>query len=401
MSNIKKNVPELRFPGFEGEWVFVKAEELFENSSLKGELGLPIYSVTLFDGMVKRDSLDRVVEDISEPKGNRQVKKGEIAYNMMRMWQGALGVAKEDCMVSPSYVVLKPVKNVLSSFYFRIFKTKKYLYLLTSHSQGITSDRLRLYYKDFAQIKLPFTMFSEQIKVDIFFNFIDSKIELLTKKKELMEQYKKGMMQKIFSQEIRFKADDGNDYPDWEEKKLVDITEISNGCSLDQNEQKKGIKVSRIETISNGHIDPTRIGYVQTDINTSKYKILYGDILFSNINSVKHIGKNAIFEDEYDFYHGMNLLRLKSLKIHSKFLYYYLNTFSLKKHFQRVCNQAVSQASINQTELGKTLIVYPNHDEQKKIANFLASIDDKITVIDNELSSVKVFKKGLLQKMFV
>ena len=99
-----ESVPILRFREFrdKGEWEESKAGRLFVNRVNKGEEGLPIYSVTMHDGMVRRDSLGRNYNDIEEAAGNKKACKNDIAYNMMRMWQGALGVAPEDCLVSPA-----------------------------------------------------------------------------------------------------------------------------------------------------------------------------------------------------------------------------------------------------------------------------------------------------------
>ncbi len=103
-------VPRLRFPEFRsaGSWSKVTAGELFLNRIERGRPGLPIYSVTMTDGLVPRASLDRKIDDIAEASANKTVRTGDLAYNMMRMWQGALGIAPEDCMVSPAYIVLEP-----------------------------------------------------------------------------------------------------------------------------------------------------------------------------------------------------------------------------------------------------------------------------------------------------
>ena len=159
--------PRLRFPAFRKAraWEQKQAGELFTNRIEHGEDGLPIYSVTMDDGMVKRSSLDRKFDDIAESAGNKRVHKNDIAYNMMRMWQGAIGVAVEDCMVSPAYIVLTPQEGVSSDFIGRFLKTPWSLRSLTSQSHGLTKDRLRLYYKDFAQIALPLPSPAEQQKI--------------------------------------------------------------------------------------------------------------------------------------------------------------------------------------------------------------------------------------------
>ncbi|SFE02393.1 restriction endonuclease subunit S [Nitrosomonas sp. Nm166] len=195
-----ETLPKLRFPKFRdaGEWEEKKAGTLFANRIEEGEDGLPIYSVTMNDGMVKRSSLDRKVDDIAESSGNKKAYKDDIAYNMMRMWQGAFGVSAEDCMVSPAYVVLAPEDKVCSDFFGYLFKLPKYLLLLTSHSQGLTLDRLRLYYKDFAQISLLIPTFLEQQKIADCLTTLDDLIAAQTQKLTALKTHKKGLMQQLF-----------------------------------------------------------------------------------------------------------------------------------------------------------------------------------------------------------
>lgn len=192
--------PRLRFPEFRDApvWDERAAANFFANRIEKGEAELPIYSVTITDGLVRRSSLDRTVDDIAEAGGNKRAHRGDIAYNMMRMWQGASGVASEDCMVSPAYVVLSAQEGVHSDFYGYLLKLPKYLRLLTSHSQGLTKDRLRLYYKDFARIPLPRLDFREQEKVANALLSIDNLIAAETEKLDALEVNKQGLMQQLF-----------------------------------------------------------------------------------------------------------------------------------------------------------------------------------------------------------
>lgn len=195
-----ETVPRLRFREFRevGEWKRKKASSLFANRTEEGEAGLPIYAVTMNEGMIKRTSLDREFDDIAEPEGNKKAHKHDIAYNMMRMWQGASGVAVEDCMVSPAYVVLAPRKGVHSSFFGYLFKLPKYLRALTSHSQGLTLDRLRLYYKHFAEILLPHPFIPEQKKITDCLSSLDELITVHIQKLETLKAHKKGLMQGLF-----------------------------------------------------------------------------------------------------------------------------------------------------------------------------------------------------------
>ena len=195
-----ETLPKLRFPEFReaGKWQEKKAGSLFANRVEDGEEGLPIYSVTMNDGMVKRSSLERRVDDIAESGGNKKVRKGDIAYNMMRMWQGAFGVSKEDCMVSPAYVVLSPESDTYPDFFGYLFKLPKYLQLLTSHSQGLTLDRLRLYYKDFARIPVLTPSPLEQQRIADCFASLDDLITAQAQKLAALKTHKKGLMQQLF-----------------------------------------------------------------------------------------------------------------------------------------------------------------------------------------------------------
>lgn len=195
-----EDVPRLRFPEFKksGTWKKETAGNLFSNRIERGHAGLPIYSVTLNNGMVLRSSLVRRIEDISEPEGNKKVRKGDIAYNMMRMWQGALGVAPEDCMVSPAYIVLKPKNGTVSDFYGIVFKSPDILRLLTAHSRGLTEDRLRLYYDDFAKIPLPNPSVSEQNKISDCMSSLDELINAQSRKIDALRSYNEGLMQQLF-----------------------------------------------------------------------------------------------------------------------------------------------------------------------------------------------------------
>ena len=95
----------------------------------------------------------------------------------------------------------------------------------------------------------------------------------------------------------------------WKKVRLSNCCSIRNGLSLIQNDSQIGYLVTRIETISHRYIDLNKVGYLETSIDISKYKLNEGDVLFSNINSVSHIGKTAFVDKKYNLYHGMNLLR--------------------------------------------------------------------------------------------
>lgn len=195
-----ETVPRLRFPEFRkaGDWMNVAAGQLFSNRTEKGGAKLPIYSVTMNDGLVPRTSLDRRIEDVAEPGANKTVRRGDIAYNMMRMWQGALGVAPEDCMVSPAYIVLEPQAGVNPCFFYFLLKLPETLQVLTAHSRGLTEDRLRLYYDDFAKVLLLCPSPTEQKRIADCLSSLDDRISVQSQKIGALKTHKEGLMQQLF-----------------------------------------------------------------------------------------------------------------------------------------------------------------------------------------------------------
>lgn len=192
--------PRLRFSKFRDadNWEIKLGGELFTNRKEKGEAGLPIYSVTMHEGMVPRSSLGRNFHDIKDPSGNKKAHQGDIAYNMMRMWQGALGTAPEDCMVSPAYVVLKPRRGASSDFFSYFFKLPESLRLLTITSRGLTKDRLRLYFDDFAKMQLRVPSKHEQQRIADCLTSLDNLIAIEARKLDTLKTHKKGLLQQLF-----------------------------------------------------------------------------------------------------------------------------------------------------------------------------------------------------------
>ncbi|CFK64742.1 restriction modification system DNA specificity domain-containing protein [Burkholderia pseudomallei] len=195
-----ESVPRLRFPEFRkaGDWMSVAAGGLFSNRSEKGKSKLPIYSVTMNEGLVPRMSLDRRIEDVAEPSANKTARRGDIAYNMMRMWQGALGVAPEDCMVSPAYIVLEPNAGVNSLFFYFLLKLPETLRVLTAHSRGLTEDRLRLYYDDFAKIPLLCPSPAEQERIADCLSSLDERIAVQKQRISALKTQKEGLIEQLF-----------------------------------------------------------------------------------------------------------------------------------------------------------------------------------------------------------
>lgn len=144
-----KNISDTR--AREG-WVRVRLREIFTERKERGITGLPVASISIDAGLTMRSALDRRVESTLSPEEHSLVRRGDIAYNTMRMWQGACGLAEGDCIVSPSYVVMTPSIDIVSRFALLALRAPPIVRLLHAYSQGIVDDRLRLYPDAFGQI---------------------------------------------------------------------------------------------------------------------------------------------------------------------------------------------------------------------------------------------------------
>ena len=246
---------------------------------------------------------------------------------------------------------------------------------------------------------------------------MDTKIQLLTRKKELLEQYKKGVMQKIFSQQIRFKDDNGNNYPDWENKKLGDIITFISTNSFSRNDlnyesgEVKNIHYGDIHsTFKKGFIASNEnVPYINKEIDLAKVieeqfcKV--GDVVIADASEdYNDIGK-AI--EIYDL-SGEKILaglhtflgRDKKKQTVNGFKGYLLQVDSVRKQMQ-VFAQGISVLGISKTNLAKVKFKLPCKKEQNKIVTLLMNIDKKIGIVQNQLAQNQEFKKGLLQQMFV
>lgn len=142
-----------------------KLSHYFTHSKRKGQPGLPLASVTMNDGLVLREDMDRKMDTSLSAEEHSLVEPGDIAYNMMRMWQGAFGLASAPVNVSPAYVVMRAKPTLDPRFAVHWLKSDRALYLLWAFSYGLTDDRLRLYPKEFLQIPVQWPDLAQQRRI--------------------------------------------------------------------------------------------------------------------------------------------------------------------------------------------------------------------------------------------
>ena len=255
-------------------------------------------------------------------------------------------------------------------------------------AQGVSV--VHLYGENLKQIIVYHPAIEEQKKITRLLSLIDERIATQNKIIEKLESLIKGLSQRLLSPK-----------QGWTSYKLDELCQIKSGYSGIQVSFQTAYKVSRIETISNHCINMSRIGFVKEI--PQEYKLSVGDILFSNINSVQYIGNTAFIDKDYGLYHGMNLLRIvpDSRIVFPRFIHLLLCSERLLRHFQSICNKAVSQASINQTSLGKTMMTIPSYKEQQHICCIIESVERKLDIETSLLKMLQYQKQYLLRQMFI
>ena len=261
---------------------------------------------------------------------------------------------------------------------------------------------LHLYADQLAALTVNIPISEEQSKIAGFLMAVDKRIELLRKKKKQLEQYKKGIMQKIFSLEIRFKDDDGRDFPDWEEKSLGEIGNSfsygMNASSGKYNGEDKYIRITDINEKTRNY-DPKPLTSPAGKIN-EKFRLKKGDMLF--VRTGASVGKTYIY-DEKDgrLYYGGFLIKVSIDKANPKFVFY---TTLCQKYdkWVRIMSVRSGQPGINAREYKNSKVTLPSSLlEQSKITNFLLLIDQAIETLEKQKEKTKKWKNGLLQRMFV
>lgn len=281
---------------------------------------------------------------------------------------------------SPSYfqdsniVWIDNKENLITNeFLYYIYKIVRY------ESEGGTIQRLYnsiIYNAKFWKPSLP-----EQQKIADFLTAVDKRIELLEKKKTLLETYKKGVMKKIFDQEIRFKDDNGNDFPDWEEKRLGEISKITTG-RLDANAMVDGGQY-RFYTCAKDYYHIDNFSF-DTDA-----LIISGN--GANVGYIHHYkGKFNAYQRTYV---------LDGFEESILYVKFFLDRY-LKARIESEKKEGNTPYIVKST-LEDMKIQLPTFLEQIKISEFLSSIDNQFQLIETQIEKSKTWKKGLLQKMFV
>ena len=302
------------------------------------------------------------------------------------------------------------IKNDLNrDFLIQFSNTSKFRLHMQSIMVGSTQVHIRN--QDYFSTELYTPSLIEQTKIASFLSNVDEKISQLTQKHALLSQYKQGMMQKLFSQQIRFKADDGSAFGEWEDLKICDLVRsLDAGVSVNSEDIKPTndeYSVLKTSCISSGYFDENERKRVllEEEINRLKEPVLDNSILMSRMNTPLLVGMNAYIEKApKNTYLPDRLWQLKinADKVLTRWLAFYLGSENgLSQIRDLASGTSNSMKNIKKSDVLNLEIFVPSKEEQTKIANFLSAVDQKIEVVAQQIEQAKTWKKGLLQQMFV
>ncbi|RKG29081.1 restriction endonuclease subunit S [Acinetobacter tianfuensis] len=395
-------VPKLRFKEFDGDWSQSRIGEIFQVTSGSTPLRSDnrffenadiawVKTTDLNNGLIEKTE-EKISQIALKETSVKILPKGTVFVAMYGGFNqiGRTGLLVDEAACNQALSAIYPNEKIESYFLLTFLNHKvddwKNFAASSRKDPNITKS-------DVLAFPLTYPVKEEQTKIASFLSTVDEKISQLTQKHALLSQYKQGMMQKLFSQQVRFKADDKSEFEEWEEKELKDIAEI--------NPKSKKLPESFIyidlESVEKGQLLLQKNIELQDAPSRAQRLLAKGDVLFQMVRPYQQNNYYFNLSGEYVASTGYAQIRTK---LDSKFIYYALHEKTFLDEVMNRCT-GTSYPAINSSDLSSIEILIPCLEEQTKIANFLSAIDQKIEVVAQQIEQAKQWKKGLLQQMFV
>lgn len=406
--------PNLRFPEFTDSWESKKLIELSINGFSNGVFNDPKkvgsgYKIINVKDMyseyyINTENLTLLALDEKEFLKNK-VNYGDIFFTRSSLVKEGIAHSKvnlstDDDITYDGHLIRMRPNNLISNSLFLGYNFSTNTIRNQFILRGKTTTMTTIGQEDIATVDVFLPSLNEQTKIANFISQVDEKLTLLKEKKTLLEDYKKGLMQKIFNQEIRFKNDNGKDFKDWQYSVISSVFNISTGKSKSNFIEKDGKYI----IVDMGGISSNCKLIAKKYTNYNKDLLNIGDLIMpkDDIGVGLIIGKTVVINENDKYILGDHVYKLvlKDSTYNPIFFSYYINSDKINIELRRKTN-GTAQISLNKDAIYEQSIFIPEIIEQTKIANFLSAIDEKIDFVSNQIQDTLEYKKGLLQLMFV
>ena len=401
--------PNIRVKGFDGDWEERSLGEIYTERNERGNDSLQILSVSIHDGVsdgeLDEEGLGKVVRRSEDKSTYKHVYEGDLVFNMMRAWQGAIGVVKTEGMISPAYISAIPNASVYPPFMDYVLRRKEAIDQINNLSYGVTDFRKRLYWDSFVKVKCHLPSVEEQKRITDTLESLDRNILLNQRQCDDLRELKKYMLQKMFPKdgekvpEIRFAGFEG----EWEQRKLGDMGTTFTGLSGKTKEDfghGDAKFVTYMNVFSNPVADPLKTESVEID--RSQNAVQYGDVFFTTSSETpEEVGMSSVWLEsvENTYLNSFCFGYRPSVEIDPNYIAYMLRSDIVRKRIIYLA-QGISRYNISKNKVMEIEVPIPQLSEQKRIGEYFATLDSLITHHQRRHDTLLEFKAYLLQNMF-
>ncbi len=357
-------------------------------------------------GVKPRRELEERGNKASTTDGYWFVKKGDVVVNKLLAWMGAIGVSDYDGVTSPAYDILRAYKPIDSKFYHYLFRNSICISKLKQHSKGIMEMRLRLYFDEFGNIKIPYPPLEDQKRIVEFLDRTTADIDRAISQKQrlikLLQEQKAILINRAVTKGLNPNVlirDSGIDVigaipKHWTIKKLKHLAgQFMYGTSVDCNTEDSGTPVLRIPNIETGKISLENLKYAKlSKQEEARYLVRIGDILIVRTNgNPQMVGRSALVLEEGHFLFASYLIKVTPKQnISPEFLGLVLNSPSSREALTLSARTSAGNYNLNSQALGDISIPYPPEEEQTKLIDFIQSVTTETDlVISKTLTTIE------------
>ena len=372
--------------------------ELFQPRKEPGVAGLPVLSVTMNDGLVPREPLNRKTAGDLPPEQHLLIRKGDLAYNMMRMWQGASGLAALDGLVSPAYVVVTPNGSIDPTFASYWFKSAQMIHLFWAHSCGITGDRLRLYYRDFSKIRAKVPPKTAQRQTGATLTAVDQAISRTGDLVAAAQRLKSELAELLVTGQRRLPECTTQ----WREQHISDLAEVNPQTAKPPfgDTPVSFIPMANIRE-GGGLLSPPVRPYHEIASGFTAFQD--GDVLVGRITPCFENRKVALASNLSNGY-GLGTTELHVLRPKASCSAGFLLYVSMSDRFRArgIANMTGSagQRRVPTGFIRSYRLRVPDLVEQERIAGVLWLAEHRIDLLRRKLAHLQALKQGLMGKLF-